>query len=121
MGTTKRTEKSGSNQFFYVFKGVCKLLYKLRGLILGIPVAAAAVVMAINNQVKLPDEVGIILMASGEYSQTISKSVAVLGPLALTGICLVLVFCSRKVLYPWLISLFSLALPLLILFINTFG
>ncbi len=121
MGYTKKTEKSGSNQFLYVFKGVCRLLYKLRGLILGIPVAAAAIVMAINNQVKLPDEVGVVLMASGEYSATVSKSVAILGPLALTGVCLVLVFCSKKVLYPWLISLFSLVLPLLILFINTFG
>ena len=118
MGNVKKRETS---QFMHTFKGVCKLLFKLRGLILGIPVAAAAIVMAINNQIKLPDNVGIILTASGEQAQTISKSLAVLGPLGLTAICLVLVFCSRKVLYPWLISLFSLALPLLILFINTFG
>lgn len=118
MGNVKNRETS---QFMHTVKGVFKLLFKLRGLILGIPVAAAAIVMAINNQIKLPDEVGVVLMASGQYSQTVSKTVAVLGPLGLTAICLVLVFCSRKVLYPWLISLFSLALPLLILFINTFG
>ena len=118
MGNVRKKEPS---QAMRTFKGVCKLLFKLRGFILGIPVAAAAIVMAINNQIKLPSEVGVVLMASGEYSQTVSKGVAVLGPLALTGICRVLVFCSKKVLYPWLISLFSLALPLLILFINTFG
>ncbi len=118
MGNVKKRETS---RFMHTVKGVFKLLYKLRGFILGIPVAAAAIVMAINNQIKLPDDVGIVLMASGEQAQTISKAAAVLGPLALTGICLVLVFCSKKVLYPWLISLFSLALPLLILFINTFG
>lgn len=104
----------------YVLKGICKMLFKLRGLILGIPVAVAAVVMAIYNQIHLPDLVGISLQASGEYARMVSKEMAVLGPLALTGICIVLIFCSKKVLYPWLISLFSLALPLLILFTNSF-
>ena len=121
MRNTKNTDTSKSSQVIRILKGVCTWIYKLRGLILGIPVAVAAVVMAINNQMKLPDAVGISLLASGEYSQMVDKSVAVLAPLALTGICLVFVFCSRKVLYPWLISLFSLVLPLLILFINSFG
>lgn len=120
MGSTKRTNNSKTNDFLYYVKGVCRLLFKLRGLILGIPVAAAAIVMAINNQIKLPDMVGINLQASGEYAQTVGKGVAVLGPLALTGVCLTLMFCSKKVLYPWLISLFSLILPLLILFTNSF-
>ena len=115
MGHVRKRETS---QFVHTLKGVCKLLFKLRGLILGIPVAAAAIVMAINNQIKLPEEVSVVLMST---DASVSKSVAVLGPLGLTAICLVLVFCSRKVLYPWLISLFSLVLPLLILFINTFG
>lgn len=120
MGSTKRSKNSKVNDFLYYAKGVCRLLFKLRGLILGIPVAAAAIVMAINNQIKLPDMVGINLQASGEYAQTVGKGVAVLGPLALTGVCLTLMFCSKKVLYPWLISLFSLILPLLILFTNSF-
>ena len=121
MANTRKNSTEKSNRTLRIIKKVFICLYKLRGLILGIPVAVAAVVMAINNQVRLPDMVDISLMATGETSQMVGKSVAVLGPLALTGICLVLVFCSRKVLYPWLISLFSLVLPLLILFINTFG
>ena len=68
----------------------------------------------------LPAQVGIDLQASGEYAQMISKSVAVMGPLALTAVCLLLMFTSRKVLYPWLISIFSLVLPLLILITNIF-
>lgn len=95
-------------------------VYKLRSIVLAVPVAVGAVVLAIFNQINLPDVVGINIQASGEYADTVSKAVAVLGPLALTAVCLLMVFCSRKVLYPWLISLFSLALPLLIYITNFF-
>ena len=99
---------------------VWKWLYKLRSVILAVPVAVGAVILAIHNQAKLPDVVGINIQASGEYAQTVSRSVAVLGPLAVTAVCLLMVFCSKKVLYPWLISLFSLVLPLLIYITNVF-
>ncbi len=97
-----------------------KWAYRLRSVILAIPVAAAAVILAIHNQAMLPSSVGIQIQANGEYASMVSRSVAVLGPLAVTAVCLLMVFCSRKVLYPWLISLFSLALPLLIYITNTF-
>ena len=97
-----------------------KMVYRLRSVILAIPVAVGAVFLAIHNQAKLPDMVGINIQASGEYAQMVSKSVAVLGPLALTAVCLLMVFCSKKVLYPWLISLFSLVLPLLVYITNIF-
>lgn len=101
-------------------KSVWKWAFRLRSVILAIPVAAGSVILAIFNQANLPDQVGINMQASGEYAQMIGKGVAVLGPLAVTAVCLLMMFCSRKVLYPWLISLFSLALPLLIYFTNTF-
>lgn len=101
-------------------RSVWKWVFRLRSVILAIPVAAGAVILAIFNQANLPDSVGINLQASGEYAQMIGKGVAVLGPVAVTAVCLLMMFCSRKVLYPWLISLFSLALPLLIYFTNTF-
>ena len=101
-------------------KAVWKWVYRLRSVILAIPVAAGAVILAIYNQANLPDEVGINIQASGEYAEMVGKSVAVLGPLAVTAVCLLMVFCSRKVLYPWLISLFSLALPILIYITNIF-
>ena len=102
------------------WKAVWKWAFRLRSVILAIPVAFGAVVLALFNQVNLPDMVGINIQASGEYAQMIGKGVAVLGPLAVTAVCLLMTFCSRKVLYPWLISLFSLTLPLLIYFTNTF-
>ena len=95
-------------------------LYKLRSVILAAPVAVGAVILAIHNQIRLPDMVGINIQANGEYAQMLSKSAAVLGPLAVTAVCLLMVFCSKKVVYPWLISLFSLVLPLLIYITNVF-
>ena len=97
-----------------------KWVYKLRSVLLAIPVAVGAVILAIFNQINLPDVVGINIQASGEYAETVSRAVAVFGPLAITAVCLLMVFLSKKVLYPWLISLFSLILPILILITNTF-
>ena len=99
---------------------VWRWLYRLRGLILSIPIAAAAVIIALYNQVVLPDMVGLNMQSTGEFEMMIGKGFAVLGPLVITAVCLLLMYCSRRILYPWLISLFSLALPLVILFTNTF-
>ena len=96
------------------------LAYKLRSVLLSIPVAVAAIALALRNMIKLPEQVGLNLQANGEYAMVVGRGVAVMGPLAITAVCLLLVFCSRRVVYPWLISLFSLALPLLILITNTF-
>ena len=43
-----------------------------------------------------------------------------MGPLCLTLACLLLMFCSRKAMYAWAISIFTLTLPLLLLFSNTY-
>lgn len=101
-------------------KTLWKWAYRLRSVVLAIPVAFGAVVLAIHNSAKLPALVGFSLQASGEYAQMVGKGVAVLGPLAVTAVCLLMVFCSRKVLYPWLISVFSLVLPIVIYITNTF-
>ena len=102
------------------FRTIWKWAYRLRSVVLAIPVAAAAVIMAIYNLATLPEMVGINIQADGEYAQMVSKGLVVMGPLALTLVCLLLTFCSRKVLYPWLISVFSLALPLLFMLTNIF-
>lgn len=99
---------------------VWQWIYRLRGLILSIPIAAAAVIIALHNQINLPDTVGLNMQSTGEFAMMIGKGFAVMGPLVITGVCLLLVYCSRRILYPWLISLFSLALPLVIWFTNTF-
>ena len=97
-----------------------KVAYNLRSFVLAIPVLFGAVVLAVVNAAKLPTEVGINLLADGEYAIMVHKLVAISAPLLVTAICLLLMFCSKKVLYPFLISLFSLALPLLILLTNVF-
>ena len=94
--------------------------YKLRSVLLSIPVAIAAISLAIRNMAKLPEQVGLNLQANGEYAVMVGRGVAVMGPLAVTAVCLLLMFVSRRVLYPWVISLFTLILPLLIWVTNVF-
>lgn len=108
-------EKTG-----HVFGMIGSTVFKLRKVLMAIPVIIAAVWLALDNYKNLPEQVGIDLQASGEYAQMISRDLAVLGPLAVTAACLLLMFCSRKTLYPWVISLFSLILPLFILLTNIF-
>lgn len=96
------------------------VLFRLRKLVLAVPVIYWAVKIALYNRENLPEQVGINLLSSGEFSQMISRDMAVLGPLGLTAACLLLMFCSRKAMYPWAISVFTLALPILILFTNLY-
>ncbi len=95
-------------------------VYKLRNLLLAAPVIIGSVWMLCMNLVKLPGEVGIHLMSDGGFFMTVPKLVAVLVPLAVTALCLLLMFLSKKPLFPWLISLFTLTLPLLILVTNVY-
>lgn len=104
----------------HVAKWVCLWGYRLRGVLLAIPVVVVAISMAIRNMAQLSDSVGINLLASGEYQFMVNKGVAVLGPLALTAVCLLFMFLSRRVLYPWLISVFTLVVPWLIWITNVF-
>ena len=104
----------------YVFTLTGKWVYLLRSVLLAIPVLVCAGALAMRNMRLLPASVGMNLLASGEYQLMVTRNVAVLAPLAVTAVCLLLMFCSKKVLYPWLISVFSLALPILIWVTNVF-
>ena len=99
----------------------CKYIAKFKKLFLGVPVATAAIVMAVVNMFRLPPLVGFIQQANGEFEIEIVRLVAVLGPLAITAICLLLMFSSKRTLTPWMVSVCSLLLPLLILITNTFA
>lgn len=108
-----------------LFRSVCAWVYKLRSVFLAVPVVLAAVIMAIYNSVHLPESVNLCVpsFANDAVSVSIleiSKGFAIFGPLLITTLCLVMVFCSRRVVYPWLISLFSLVLPLFIYFASVF-
>ena len=95
-------------------------IYRLRAVFLAIPVAYYALKLAAYNMKHLPEEVGINLLASGEFAMTIGRELAVMGPLVVTASCIVLMFASRKALYPWAVSIFTLILPLLLLFSNQY-
>lgn len=101
-------------------KVVGKLLYRLRKVFLAIPVGWGAVYLAFYNLKHLPKVVGLDLQISGDFDIQVVRELAVLGPVALTALCLLLMFVSRRTLTPWLVSIFSLALPVLILLTNAF-
>ena len=103
-----------------VFKGIGIWIYRLRGFFMAIPVALAALYLAAQNMSRLPEEVGINLLANGEYQYLISRGLAVMAPLVVTGACLLMMLLSRKTVYPWIISIFTLVLPILIWFTNVF-
>lgn len=96
------------------------LVYRLRSIFLAVPVAWYALKLAAYNGTHLPEKVGLNLQSSGEFAVTISRELAVMGPLAITAACLVLMLTSRKALYPWAVSIFTLILPILILFSNLY-
>ncbi len=102
------------------FWGALKDFKRFHKILLAVPVAVAAVWLAIYTAGKLPEYVGINLLESGEFAILVTREIAVLGPIAVTALCLLLMFCSRRTLYPWLISIFSLVLPLLLLVTNIF-
>lgn len=95
-------------------------LFHLRKLVMAAPVAYYALKLASYNREHLPEQVGLNLQATGEFAQTISRNMAVMGPLALTFACLFLMLCSRKATYSWTISVFTLALPILLLLSNLY-
>lgn len=95
-------------------------IWRLRKVFFSIPVVWCALYLARLNRQMLPASVGIGLQASGEYLRYVSRNTAVYLPLAVTGACLLLMFLSKKTLYPWMISAFSLALPAMILLVNLF-
>lgn len=97
-----------------------KHLFAMRKIFVSIPIAVFAVVLAVRNQANLPAVVGLGLQNNGSFSIQIMRELAVLGPLAITALCLLLVFCSKRILTPWLVSAFSLVLPLFIWIINVF-
>ena len=104
-----------------VFSTACVWIYRLRKYIMAAPVAFYAIKLAIANANRLPDMVGMDIQASGEFARMVTRQQAVLGPLGLTAFCLALVLCSRKPLQPWLISAFTLILPILIWMMNNYA
>ena len=103
-----------------VFRVIGLILFRLRKIFMAIPVVYAALRLAAYNTDHLPLLVGLNLQSTGEFAYTISRQNAVFYPLVVTAACLVLMLFSRKSVYPWLISIFSLVLPILLLITNMY-
>ena len=95
-------------------------IWRLRKVLFAIPVVYLALYFARLNWNVLPELVGLNLQTNGEYAEYISREMAVYAPLGVTGGCLTMMFLSRKTVYPWMICMFSMLLPLLILITNIF-
>ena len=107
-------------------------LFRLRGIILAAPVAAATVIIASINMDRLPDTLDMTKISFNAEAEnalfgfleissvTISRELAVLGPVVLTGVCLVMMLLSKRTLYPFLISLFTLCLPFALYFFHIY-
>lgn len=93
---------------------------KFRKIFLTVPVGVMAVILALGNMFKLPSMVGVGMPISGGYSIQVAREVAVLGPMAITALCILLLFSSKRTLTPFLVSICSLVLPIIILISNTF-
>lgn len=111
---------TGYGKFKKVLGKIIMTLYHLRKVVLAAPVAYVALRIAAYNMSHLPEQVGINLQTTGEFALMISRYSAVIGPLAITAGCLVMMFFSRKALYAWAISVFTLALPVLLLVSNIY-
>ena len=115
-------DKAGEvvGKIWNVVKLIGLWIIRLRKIFLAIPVVFYALKLAFYCAEHLPEQVGLNLQATGEFAQMISREMAVTGPLALTAACLFLMFCSRKASYAWSISVFTLALPILLLISNLY-
>lgn len=97
---------------------IVRVIYKLRKFFMAAPVAYYALKIALINKDRLPELVGFNIQTNGEFAAMVSRDYAVYGPLGVTAFCLLLMFCSRKTVFPWIVSIFSLALPYLIYYTN---
>ena len=95
-------------------------IWQARKLLLAFPVLYLMLYFARLNWNVLPEQVGLLLQNNGDYARYISKELAVYGPMGVTGGCLAMMFLSRKTVYPWMICMISMLLPLLILVSNIF-
>ena len=107
-------------------------MYRLRSLLLAAPVAAVALILAMENKERLAETIEITKISYNPEAAdalfgllelgttTITRDSAVYGPAMITAACLVMMMCSKRTLYPFLISVFSLCLPLVIWFFSVY-
>lgn len=103
-----------------VLKEIGVWIWRLRGIFISIPVLWVAIRLGVINRARLPEEVGILLMEDGSYKMMVSRSTAVMAPIMITIGSLLLTCLSKRNLFPWLVSVFTLLLPILIWLSNIY-
>jgi hypothetical protein len=114
-----RKEQSGKKAPTTLSK-VWRYVWMCRGVIISLPVLVVAICQAFRNASRLPETVGLNIQATGVYAMTVARPTAVVLPLLITLACIVMTCLTKRNLFPWLISVFSLVLPVLIWFINIY-
>ena len=89
-----------------------KVLYHMRKLFLAAPVVWIAVRLYAYAMTELPETVGILLQEDGGYAHLLDRETAAMGCMAVTAACLLMMFLSKRISFPFLVSLFSLILPI---------
>ena len=125
--TGKRMRKTG-----LFLSGLWHYIYMFRSIIMATPVATAAAILAAKCSTDLPESVMVTVPAINPQSEDsvlgflvfnseyVSRSIAVFAPLVLTVACLLLTICSKRTFYPWLISIFTLIVPVFLLLTNQY-
>ena len=125
---TGRVFKNIGKVFYYIGLWI----YRLRSIFLSVPVALAALALATMNLRRLPETLEVTKIGINTQSEealfgfleltttTISRALAVNFPVILTAICLVMMLCSKRALYPFVIAVFTLCLPLALYFFTVF-
>ena len=116
----KVSAKKPGKQAGPVLKRIWNIVWMCRGVFISLPVLWIAIVQAFRNASRLPETVGLNIQATGEFALSVSRSTAVVVPLLITIGCILMTCLTKRNLFPWLISVFSLVLPVLIWFINIY-
>ena len=115
-----------------VFATFGNYIFRLRALFMAIPVAVIAIIEAMINMNRLPDTleyatIGLDFDATQTlvgpfvmHIEQLSRETAVMGPLVLTAACLVFTIFSKRTLFPWIISIFTLVVPMLLYFMTQY-
>ena len=102
------------------FKKNWRLAFELRKIVMAVPVVLLMLRLADECRERLPETVGINLLSNGNFERLMARESAISYMMSITIACLVFTFFSRRTIYPWLISLFTLVLPILLILTNVF-
>ena len=116
----KTGSKRSSRKKHNTLKGTWRYIWIFRGVIISVPVLIFAIVQAFQNAIRLPETVGLNLQATGEFAMIVARPAAVVLPLLITMACILLTCFTKRPLFPWLISIFSLIIPVVIWVINIY-